>query len=113
MTNKQGTATKTNRRLVGYFGVDTGQCVIGDPFFLKRLLTPPWDDIYPTFDNTNAEQLSDASGLELAVRVDTGMGDGVYPVYVETFQDLMGCERIGAMHIEFLPQSPTTEEVIN
>lgn len=92
------------RRLVGYFAVDSGQCVIGDPCCMVDFFEGDWDDIWAQSDLTqDTEQLLDANGLELGVRVHTGMGDGTYPVYVTTVRDCSGFVRIASVHIEFMP----------
>jgi hypothetical protein len=94
---------KTNWQLVGYFAVDSGQCVIGDPCHLTDFLAGDWKDICATFSHTqDAEQLRDADGLKFGVRVETGIGDGIYPVYATRVRDSMGYIRIAAVHIEFM-----------
>ena len=79
---------------IGYFSVDSGQAIIGDPCYIKD----NWQDDYTDFDEyKNSEgqygylgschaTLINGHGVlgnGLAIAVTTGHGDGNYPVYVE------------------------------
>jgi len=96
---QRGSKALTARRKVGYVGVDSGQVIITDPCYLTEFVSNDFDGFKKSstgrsqkskeFEysysgcceatSTGAGQLTDRRG----VAVSTGMGDGVYPVYVE------------------------------
>lgn len=75
---------------VGEIGVDAGLCWIGDPCYILHRATPPleigtdWLDFCKRVGFEGATQFNyDLGHAGLGVVVDTGYGDGVYPVYVK------------------------------
>ena len=88
---------------IGTFCVDSGQAIIGDPCYIKSLnwqtemdeggefnadLKPDARGEYPyTYNGASSATCSDKRGGQLgnglAVAVQTGHGDGRYPVYVK------------------------------
>ena len=102
--------TKSNsRRQIGEIGVDAGLCWIGDPCYILHTKQPPtaigkdWEEFcgllqqdsrYPT-----ARQFHyDLGHAGLGVVVETGYGDGVYPVYAEFNRE----GRIAKVSVEFI-----------
>lgn len=110
------------RQLIGHVGVDSGQILLTDPCYLDS-----WkdDDAFSVIEagrlngHHNEEPLdtypysyggacgascSRNHGAELeagtGVCVSSGLGDGLYPVYVE-YTEMMG-KRIKSVTIEFL-----------
>ncbi len=97
--------------LIGYFSVDSGQAMIGDPCYLDEW--EPWNDKADNFEEhvNKAGEYSylGACGVTLkkgygglgngmSVAFSTGYGDGVYPVYAEIDDD----GRIARVVIEFI-----------
>jgi hypothetical protein len=83
-------------KLIGKFGVDSGQAMIGDPCYLESWET--WDDKVQDFNdhpqhkgkysylgacNTTIENSYGELGHATAVVFNTGFGDGLYPVYAQ------------------------------
>jgi len=100
-----------NLTLIGHFGVDSGQAMVGDPCYLDEW--EPWNDKVDTFDEhvNKAGQYSylGACGVTLkqgygelgngtAVAFSTGYGDGYYPVYAELDDD----GRVAKIVIDFI-----------
>jgi hypothetical protein len=89
-----------NLTLIGHFGVDSGQAMVGDPCYLDEW--EPWNDKADNFDK-HVEKAGEysylgACGVTLkegygvlgngsAVAFTTGYGDGLYPVYAEINDD--------------------------
>ena len=83
-------------KLIGKFGVDSGQAMIGDPCYLESWKA--WDDKAEPFDNhtqhkgkysylgacnATIENSYGDLGHGSSVVFSTGYGDGVYPVFAE------------------------------
>jgi len=83
-------------KLIGKFGVDSGQAMVGDPCYLDSWNN--WDDKAEPFDNyknktgeysylgacnATIEKGYGQLGHGSAVVFSTGYGDGVYPVYAQ------------------------------
>jgi hypothetical protein len=100
---------------VGQIGVDAGLCMVGDPcYHLHRgtqvskgeVLDPPhpefgesWHDFCDKIKDVHEEGYEQV-GRRLAVVTNTGLGDGVYDVFVRRDAD----GRIAAVKVEFLPE---------
>jgi len=97
--------------LIGYFSVDSGQAMVGDPCYLDEW--EPWNDKSEKFENhvnhkgkysylgacnatinDNYGELGNAT----AVVFSTGYGDGLYPVYAEINDD----GRVAKVFIDFV-----------
>mgnify|MGYP003134467500 CR=1 FL=1 len=101
MTKKQKILHTKTKILMGVFGVDSGQVMIGDPCYLKY-----WSDnnfnhksvkighdvedikdfsyngaCKMTLNNKQGGELKNKNGAVLSVVSSTGYGDGAYPVY--------------------------------
>jgi hypothetical protein len=66
----------TNRRLVGHIGVDSGTVVIVDPHNL--------DAVDHAFDEMIERTGTECVSRDGLVICPTGLGDGFYPVFIET-----------------------------
>jgi hypothetical protein len=87
------------RKLAGYFTVDSGQAMVGDPCYLDDWDTnknEEWNIEGKTgeysYFGSSATTIANSYG-ELgnarAVVFSTGFGDGMYPVYVEFSDDIV------------------------
>ena len=87
-------------KLIGKFGVDSGQAMIGDPCYLESWKA--WDDKAEPFEshknkkgeysylgacNATIENSYGELGHGSSVVFNTGYGDGVYPVFAEINDD--------------------------
>ncbi len=78
---------------IGYFAVDSGQAIVGDPCYLDTWDTNEKDNwnldgkegqySYQGCSATTLKNGYGELGTYKAVAFSTGYGDGVYPVYVE------------------------------
>jgi hypothetical protein len=95
-------------KLAGYFTVDSGQAMVGDPCYLDDWDTNKNDEWnlegkegQYSYHGASAMTIPNSYG-ELgnakAVVFNTGYGDGMYPVYVEINQD----GRVSKVLIDFL-----------
>jgi hypothetical protein len=81
----------------GYFSVDSGQAMVGDPCYLDQWKTDEgleWDlegkignYSYQGASATTIEHSYGELGIGSAVVFNTGYGDGYYPVYVQMNDD--------------------------
>ena len=95
MFNRKAKAKKLNKlEFIGYFGVDSGQAMIGDPAYLSK-----WDNCDEIdFDEYKKSEghynwlgachatLTEGHGMlgdGDSVVFSTGNGDGLYPVYAQ------------------------------
>jgi hypothetical protein len=93
--------------LAGYFSVDSGQAMVGDPCYLDQWKTnegEEWDlegkigqYSYQGASATTIENSYGELGIGTAVVFNTGYGDGYYPVFVEMNED----GRISKVVIDF------------
>ncbi len=81
----------------GYFAVDSGQAMVGDPCYLDQWKTDEgleWNlegkigqYSYQGASATTIEHSYGELGIGSAVVFNTGYGDGYYPVYVQMNED--------------------------
>jgi hypothetical protein len=91
----------------GWFSVDSGQAMVGDPCYLDQWKTnegEEWDlegkigqYSYQGASATTIENSYGELGIGTAVVFNTGYGDGYYPVFVEMNED----GRISKVVIDF------------
>jgi len=94
--------------LVGSFGVDSGQAMVGDPCYLDQWKTNQDDEwdlegkvgeySYQGASATTIGNVAGTIGGGLAVVFSTGYGDGVYPVYAQFNED----GRVAKIVIDFI-----------
>ena len=94
-------------KLAGYFTVDSGQAMVGDPCYLDDWNTnknEEWniegkagDYSYHGASATTIANSYGELGHAKAVVFNTGYGDGMYPVYVE----LNGDNRVSKIILDF------------
>ena len=94
--------------LVGSFGVDSGQAMVGDPCYLDGWKTNEGEDwnlegkigeySYHGASATTLDDVAGTLGGGLAVVFNTGYGDGVYPVYAKFNED----GRVAKIVIDFI-----------
>jgi hypothetical protein len=81
----------------GWFSVDSGQAMVGDPCYLDQWKTNEGDEwnlegkigeySYQGASATTIENSYGELGIGTAVVFNTGYGDGYYPVYVQMNED--------------------------
>jgi hypothetical protein len=91
----------------GWFSVDSGQAMVGDPCYLDQWKTNEGDEwnlegkigeySYQGASATTIENSYGELGIGTAVVFNTGYGDGYYPVFVEMNED----GRISKVVIDF------------
>lgn len=94
--------------LVGSFGVDSGQAMVGDPCYLDQWKTNDGDEwnlegkigeySYHGASATSLDSQAGTLGGGLSVVFNTGYGDGVYPVYAKFDEE----GRIAKIVIDFI-----------
>jgi hypothetical protein len=104
------------KKLLGFFGVDSGQVMIGDPGYLNdwkenKIGDEGYGDYSwagacaTTMTNERGGTLVNKIGAELAVVSSTGIGDGVYPVVAHYTDDNHDWgKRIARLEIIFMPE---------
>jgi hypothetical protein len=114
---------KTNKKIepkiIGYFGVDSGQVMIGDPCYLGKFKNDEYRDkqvgksnysysgaCKETMSKEQGGTLKNDIGAEMAVVASTGFGDGSYPViahyenYGENGQDDIRIKKLEILFIQ-------------
>ena len=96
-----------NLQLAGYFSVDSGQAMVGDPCYLDDWDTNKNEDwnlegkggdySYHGASATTIANSYGELGHSKAVVFNTGYGDGLYPVYVE-----LDDNRVSKVIIDFM-----------
>jgi hypothetical protein len=94
--------------LIGTFGVDSGQAMVGDPCYLDQWKTNVGEDwnlegkvgeySYQGASATTIDDVAGTLGTGLAVVFSTGYGDGAYPVYAQFTEE----GRIAKIVIDFI-----------
>lgn len=99
-----------SRELVGHIGVDAGMCWIGDPCYILHTKPPDtlgknWKEFcdllgedFPIKKSFNYEMGHEGLGCV----VNTGLGDGFYPVYADISDNRVWGKRIKSITVEFL-----------
>lgn len=102
-----------SEQLIGNVGVDAGMIMIGDPCYTTQKNHPAnrdWLEFCKWYGAQQPEDSPRFGGIPydmghegLGVVLDTGIGDGIYPVYAEIIDDPDWGRRIASVRIEFLP----------
>jgi hypothetical protein len=106
------------KKLLGFFGVDSGQVMIGDPGYLTYWKENEIGDegyghyswagaCATTLTSEFGGTLRNKIGAELAVVSNTGIGDGVYPVVAHISDEAGWGERVERLEIIFLTEHDT------
>ena len=88
------------KKIIGSVGVDSGSILISDPSYINDAFSIEGDDIYP--DKERHKQISTQATkntikIPIAMTLQTGWGDGVYPVTAHYNKD----GRIAKVEITF------------
>src|SRR6516164_6086769 len=103
-------------KLIGEIGVDAGLCWIGDPCYILHTEQPPkaigtsseefCHIVHKDAGDPTRKQFNyDLGHAGLGVVVETGYGDGTYPVYAQFNDD----GRIAKVWVEFIGQDEADE----
>lgn len=91
---------KSAWELVEHIGVDAGLCWVGDPCYcttpdLNSHPAKTWHDFCNELGNVDVKQWNYKAGHPgLGVSVQSGYGDGYYPVYVKRVDDRIAEPRV-------------------
>jgi hypothetical protein len=91
------------KKIIGQVGVDSGSLLISDPSYINDAFSIEGDDIYNIYpDKDRHRQISTKSSkntikIPIAMTLQTGWGDGVYPVTAHYDRD----GRIAKVEINF------------
>jgi hypothetical protein len=87
---------------IGVIGVDSGQVVVTDPAYIGTKSGIPSYAKISKVSLAGKTQLKNTQGIKLAVVSDTGLGDGVYPVYAVTGKvGELGTHVVKALVVDF------------
>jgi len=93
------------KKLIGHIGVDAGLCWIGDPCYVMgddaSRRVHDWGDFCKKLHN-HPSQYSAPLGEGTGLAVNTGYGDGSYPVYIEIEECGNWGDRVKSITVEFL-----------
>jgi len=91
------------KMIIGQVGVDSGSILISDPSYINDAFSIEGDDIYDIYpDQDRHRQIStketkNTTRIPIAMTLQTGYGDGVYPVTAHYNKD----GRIAKVEIDF------------
>jgi hypothetical protein len=91
------------KKIIGSVGVDSGSILISDPSYINDAFSIEGDDIYDIYpDKERHRQIStqatkNSFKIPIAMTLQTGWGDGVYPVTAHYNKD----GRIAKVEITF------------
>ena len=91
------------KKIIGQVGVDSGSILISDPSYINDAFSIEGDDIYDIYpDKDRHRQIStraskNTTRIPIAMTLQTGWGDGVYPVTAHYDRD----GRIAKVEINF------------
>ena len=102
---------------IGEIGVDAGLCWIGDPCYILHQKQPPqaigkdWEEfcdiVSKDKQNPTAKQFHyDLGHPGLGIAVETGYGDGTYPVYAAITEE----GRVARVWVDFLDDEEAEDE---
>jgi len=96
-----------NKKLIGYISVDAGVCWVGDPCYiihptgntLPRSIGKDWDEFCDKLNKEINIFHHDGGHEGLGICVESGFGDGMYPVYIQRDKE---SGRIAKLIVEFI-----------
>jgi len=102
---------KENWKLAGNVTVDAGIVHIGDPcYLLQSAPTKTWRQYRDEIKmNKNYNELNHKRGPGLGVVVSSGLGDGIYQVYVKEVNLKRAGKRVAEAKIVFLDEDMISE----
>jgi len=101
------------KKLIGNMSVDAGLCWVGDPCYVlgddASSRVHDWNEFCGLLLNEgeqhkhwSAPPLALTNSLAFHLAINTGFGDGTYPVYIETSDEGAWGERVKSITIEFI-----------
>ena len=79
-----------------------GVCVLVDPMNVDEVAHYEADKEVGAIEPMTYELVTNEHGIAVALILDTGLGDGVYPVEAR-FEEVEGAVRIAEIRVRFLP----------
>jgi len=103
------------KKLIGHMSVDAGLCWVGDPCYVlgddASNRVHSWSEFCSSlYKGGGHEHYSAPLGDGIGFAINTGFGDGSYPVYIETSDDGAWGERVKSITIEFIGEEEEEEE---
>ena len=102
------------RKRIGSVFVDAGLIWVGDPCYVmgedSSHGVKAWKDFCDKLTYDKGEQFWEPLGRGVGLAVSSGIGDGEYPVYIETKDLGTWGERVSSITIEFLEEEGDEDE---
>ena len=92
----------TEWQRIGEVPVDTGRLVLLDPMNVDEVAHYEADKEVGAIEPMTYELITNEHDVAVALILDTGLGDGVYPVEAH-FEEAEGAVRIAELRVKFLP----------
>jgi hypothetical protein len=87
---------------IGDVPVDTGRLVLLDPMNVDEVAHYEAHEEVGAIEPMTYELITNEHEIAVALILDVGLGDGVYPVEAR-FEDVAGAARIAEIRVRFLP----------
>ena len=104
------------KKLIGHIGVDAGLCWVGDPCYVMgdeaTSRVHDWDEFCGLLMNEGEQHKhwSAPLGKSTGFAINTGFGDGSYPVYIETSDEGAWGERVKSITINFIEEEDDEDD---
>ena len=98
------------KKLIGHMSVDAGLCWVGDPCYVMgdeaTSRVHDWDEFCKLLrnDGEQHEHWTAPLGEGTGFAINTGYGDGSYPVYIETSDEGAWGDRVKSVTIQFIEE---------